>query len=66
LKDITAPLKGEINQLPYELPSELKAALGAFIVYYTTTGAITKGWLMSPRMMFISGDILKYHKEGGT
>ena len=27
-------IKGEINQLPYELPSELKEAIGAFIEYY--------------------------------
>ena len=27
-------LKQEINQLPYDLPSELRAAIGAFIEYY--------------------------------
>jgi len=27
-------LKAEINQLPYDLPSELRAAIGAFIEYY--------------------------------
>jgi transposase InsO family protein len=27
-------IKGEINQLPYEMPSELKEAIGAFIEYY--------------------------------
>jgi putative transposase len=27
-------LKGEINQLPYDLPSELKKAIAAFIEYY--------------------------------
>jgi putative transposase len=27
-------LKGEINQVPYEMPSELKKVIGAFIEYY--------------------------------
>jgi putative transposase len=27
-------IKGEINQVPYEMPSELKEAIGAFIEYY--------------------------------
>jgi transposase InsO family protein len=27
-------VKGEINQVPYEMPSELKEAIGAFIEYY--------------------------------
>lgn len=27
-------IKGEINQLPYEIPSDLKKAIGAFIDYY--------------------------------
>ncbi len=27
-------LKGEINQLPYDMPSELKGAISAFIEYY--------------------------------
>jgi putative transposase len=27
-------IKGEINQLPYEMPSGLKGAIGAFIAYY--------------------------------
>ncbi len=27
-------LKGDINQVPYEMPSELKDAIGAFIQYY--------------------------------
>jgi transposase InsO family protein len=27
-------LKGEINQLPYDMPSELEKAIGAFIEYY--------------------------------
>lgn len=27
-------LKGEINQMPYDMPSDLKEAIGAFIAYY--------------------------------
>jgi len=27
-------IRGEINQLPYEIPSDLKEAIGAFIAYY--------------------------------
>jgi len=34
LSGTTATLKGEINQVPYEMPSELKEAIRAFIEYY--------------------------------
>ena len=38
-------LKRDVNQLPYELPSDLEAAIVAFVSYYTT-GAITRLWEM--------------------
>ena len=35
-------LKLDVNQVPYELPSDLEAAIAAFVSYYT--GAITRPW----------------------
>ena len=36
-------LKRDVNQVPYELPSDLEAAIVAFVSYYTT-GTITRPW----------------------
>ena len=42
-------LKRDVNQVPYELPSDLEAAVVAFVSYYTS--AITRPWATShPRM----------------
>ena len=35
-------IKRDVNQVPYELPSDLEAAIAAFVSYYT--GAITRPW----------------------
>ena len=35
-------LKRDVNQLPYEMPSDLEVAIVAFVSYYTA--AITRPW----------------------
>ena len=72
-------LKRDVNQVPYELPSDLKAAIVAFVSYYnyrryqaswpssatTTTGAITRPWATShPRMSSEAGGKRSYNAEG--
>jgi len=37
-------LKGEINQVPFEMPSELREATEKFVEYYKTTNVIMKPW----------------------
>ena len=44
-------IKGDVNQVPYEAPSDLQEAIAAFVSYYnhrrTTTGGTTCPWAMS-------------------
>ena len=44
-------LKRDVNQVPYELPTDLDAAIAAFVSYYTTA-AITRLWGTSRPRMF--------------
>ena len=52
-----------MNQLPYEMPSDLEAAIVAFVSYYTA--AITRPWATShPRMSSEAGGKRSYNAEG--
>ena len=56
-------LKRDVTQVPYEMPSDLEAAIVAFVSYYT--GAITRPWATShPRMSSEAGGKRSYNAEG--
>ena len=59
-------LKRDVNQLPYELPSDLEAAIGAFVSYYNyrryhkALGNVTPSDVLRGRRE----DILRRRREG--
>ena len=56
-------LKRDVNQLPYELPSDLEAAIVAFVSYYNYRR--TRPWATShPRMSSEAGGKRSYNAEG--
>ena len=58
-------LKGDMNQLPYEMPSDLEAAIVAFVSYYNcrrchkALGKVTPSDVLRGRRE----DILRWRKE---